>query len=279
MSDRIEKYGESTIQHGNGNDRVYLMKLDPDDLPEILDHMDRLAGEKGYSKIFAKIPSKHRRHFLARGFVEEAMVPNFFSGTRDGSFLGKYFSFERQKEDEPKTVQAVLTAAENSEPASPGIRPEFLSRIMNPGDCEAMAALYRRVFASYPFPIHDPVYLAKTMEANLVYWGVFSAQKELVALSSAEIDQAGENAEMTDFATHPDFRGKGLATFLLDAMETTMKARAIKTAYTIARAYSFGMNITFSRSGYQFAGTLVHNTNIFGRLESMNVWYKPLLKS
>jgi hypothetical protein len=36
------------------------------------------------------------------------------------------------------------------------------------------------------------------------------------------------------------------------------------------------MNITFARNGYQFGGTLTSNTNIFGTLESMNVWYKSL---
>jgi len=36
------------------------------------------------------------------------------------------------------------------------------------------------------------------------------------------------------------------------------------------------MNITFSRMGYRYSGTLLNNTNISGRLESMNVWYKFL---
>jgi hypothetical protein len=44
--------------------------------------------------------------------------------------------------------------------------------------------------------------------------------------------------------------------------------------YTIARAISVGMNITFARCGYDFGGTLVNNTQIAGRIESMNVWYK-----
>jgi len=55
-----------------------------------------------------------------------------------------------------------------------------------------------------------------------------------------------------------------------------MKARGIKTAYTIARAASPGMNITFGRAGYAFSGRLKNNTQIAGDLESMNVWHKPL---
>jgi len=55
-----------------------------------------------------------------------------------------------------------------------------------------------------------------------------------------------------------------------------MRSAGIITAYTIARAYSFGMNITFAERDYDFDGTLTNNTNISGRLESMNVWHKRL---
>jgi beta-lysine N6-acetyltransferase len=59
-------------------------------------------------------------------------------------------------------------------------------------------------------------------------------------------------------------------------VEEEMRQRGIRLAFTIARAYSFGMNITFARADYRFGGTLVNNTNISGALESMNVWHKPL---
>jgi hypothetical protein len=36
------------------------------------------------------------------------------------------------------------------------------------------------------------------------------------------------------------------------------------------------MNITFAKSSYTYSGTLTHNTQISGKLESMNVWYKDL---
>ena len=55
-----------------------------------------------------------------------------------------------------------------------------------------------------------------------------------------------------------------------------MARRGMRTAYTIARAVSPGMNITFARLGYQFSGTLINNTQISGAIESMNIWHKPL---
>jgi hypothetical protein len=59
-------------------------------------------------------------------------------------------------------------------------------------------------------------------------------------------------------------------------MEEAMREDGIHTVFTIARAYSYGMNITFSSSGYLFGGTLRNNTQICGRQESMNVWHKAL---
>jgi putative beta-lysine N-acetyltransferase len=113
------------------------------------------------------------------------------------------------------------------------------------------------------------------MDANVSYFGIW-AKGSLIALASAEIDRRNENAEMTDFATRPDCRGRGLANYLLAQAETAAEQLGVKTAYTIARAYSPGMNITFARNGYTFSGTLTHNTQISGKLESMNVWYKAL---
>ena len=69
---------------------------------------------------------------------------------------------------------------------------------------------------------------------------------------------------MTDFATHPSHRSQGLASFLLYEMEQEMTKRGIKTAYTIARSVSYGMNITFAKHAYTLAGTLINNTNISG---------------
>ncbi|HQA81666.1 MAG TPA: hypothetical protein PLV96_12800 [Methanoregulaceae archaeon] len=49
-----------------------------------------------------------------------------------------------------------------------------------------------------------------------------------------------------------------------------------KLAYTIARAKSYSINITFARGGYEYGGLLPNNTNISGTIEDMNVWYKRL---
>lgn len=277
--DRIEYFGRSLIQHGPVSDRVYLMKLDKADLPDILDHIHALARQNGYTKIFAKIPAGSRPLFEKGGYRLEAAIPNFYDGREDGLFMARYYHPRRLLDPACERVQTVLARAREKalEPHHHEISQGIEVRLATPADCRQMSELYRQVFSSYPFPINDPEYLRQTMAENVLYAGVWQ-NKKLLALASAEFDEKMANAEMTDFATHASGRGRGLAGVLLQKLEVLMAEAHIKTCYTIARATSFAMNITFARNHYTFAGTLINNTQISGALESMNVWYKQVEK-
>jgi beta-lysine N6-acetyltransferase len=277
MSDTIETIGRSIIHHGPSNDRVYLMKLHPDDAMDIVERLDLLASSSGYSKVFAKVPAWGAGRFIAAGYEQEAAIPAFFPEGTAVCFMGKYFTDDRRLERQPELVREVLVAAGTQKTAtSPVQLPDgFTARVARGKDTSGMAEVYREVFATYPFPIHDPGFLRYAMNGDTVYFGIWEGEN-IVALSSAEIDLSSRSAEMTDFATLPEYRGHGLALYLLHMMEETMLSRGIRSLFTIARAYSFGMNITFARNGYSFGGTLTSNTNIFGTLESMNVWHKAL---
>ncbi len=276
-ADHVETFGHSRIQHGPLNDRVYLMKLDRDDLPDIVDHIHELAIEHGYSKIFAKIPAYAKKHFKQGGYRLEAAIPNFYNGKEDGLFMACYYEEDRMNDPDFEKVQSVIEKAQEkvAPPQEENIRSGLSCRLATPLDCLQMSQLYQQVFKSYPFPINDPEYLRRTMAENVMYAGIWQDEK-LLALSSAEVDEKMANAEMTDFATHPDCRGRGLASFLLQTLEDLMAKSGIKTCYTIARATSFGMNITFAKNNYTFAGTLINNTQISGSLESMNIWHKQI---
>ncbi len=266
----------SLIQHGPYNDRIYLMKPGkaiPDDLPM---QLIKLAKQHGYSKIFAKVPGNVTSNFTNYGYIKEAVIPGFFDGNEVGVFLGYYLSNSRKQEDHSEELDNIVNLAQSktNRPLPQLDRTRFKLLKCTENDVERMAEIYCKVFPSYPFPIQDPKYLMETMQNNIIYFGVV-AEEKLIALSSAEMDKNSSSAEMTDFATLPELRGNSLGSHLLTMMETTMKQQGIKTVYTIARAISPGMNITFARLGYKFAGRLRNNTNISGSIESMNVWYKP----
>lgn len=275
MPDHIEVIDNSLIQHGPENRRIYLMKAHEDDLPELAVKIETLAKKKGYTKIFAKVPATLRDYFKKRAYQREAYVPGFYHGKTGAVFFAKYFSESRQEDPRQEQIEQIIELAQQKAAEPPATtNGEFTFREARHDDAPEMAEVYKEVFESYPFPIHDPGYLRETMDSHVRYFCAF-AGGQMAAISSCEMDTAALNVEMTDFATRPVHRKKGLAGRLLTIMEDHMRRDGMKTLYTIARAASAGMNITFARGGYAYAGTLTNNTNICGRIESMNVWYKP----
>jgi putative beta-lysine N-acetyltransferase len=306
MPDRILELGGSIIQHGEESDRIYALRLDPADMPDVLDDLEEMAVEEGYGKIVAKGRGSDFGEFAARDYQAEALVPRFFGPGEAGVFMGKFLDPERARPGDAGRIEEVLqvaldTAASTrrgpgSERAGagpadpeldqgpvPGRDPETASdldglilRGADPDDASAIASCYDTVFESYPFPIQDPAHVREEMEGGTRFFTAWDGGK-LVAASSMEPGGAHGTVEMTDFATLPGYRGRGLATRLLTIMDRVGRTSGLRVAYTIARARSYGMNITFARRGYRYGGTLTNNTQIAGAIESMNVWFKPLL--
>ncbi|MDD2619257.1 MAG: putative beta-lysine N-acetyltransferase [Syntrophomonadaceae bacterium] len=279
VADQIENYKDAVIQHGTLSNRIYLMHLGEANPEEVIAFLNKMAVKNGYTKIFAKIPKKKADAFIDQGYHIEAVIPLFYKLQDEGVFLGKYLSADRSKLKMAEQIDAYLQLAHSH--ASE--HPEHVSlleganiRECMPGDIKEMSALYRTVFETYPFPIHDPGYIRDTMQFNTRYFGVEMSGR-LIALSSAEMCPASQNVEMTDFATDPAWLGHRLAVCLLERMEQEMMLHNITSAYTIARALSPAMNISFAKRGYFYGGTLINNTNIAGQIESMNVWYKFLV--
>jgi putative beta-lysine N-acetyltransferase len=275
--DKIEKYKGCVIQHGHYNERIYLMQITSLPSAELPYELIDLAKTNGYSKIFGKVPESIAKNFFIAGYLEEARIPGFYSGKETAVFMGYYLNAERIKEPDIDKIEDILKIALGKRTADKVSRLEnrFILRKCNKTDVFAMARMYQEVFPSYPFPIHDPDYLLETMQSHIDYFGI-ETEGGLVAVSSAETDKEAANVEMTDFATLPEWRENNFGQHLLARMENEMKKKNIKTAYTIARAMSPGINVTFSKLGYQFGGRLKNNTNISGRIESMNVWFKSL---
>jgi putative beta-lysine N-acetyltransferase len=280
MQDKIEKIGKgSTIQHGKFNDRIYLMKLDPNDFPDILDEIRQIAREHQYQKVFSKVPSWAAPKFFADGYIMEAYIPGFYQRREAAFFLSKYLDSDRLMgiEYDRLTEFGRLLNSRNEKPnkakKSTPAHHTYKIRRLDKSHVEQITDIYREVFLSYPFPIHNPGYILSTMKDHVQYYGA-ERKGKLVALASAEVDPKGLNAEMTDFATLPGHRGHNLATKLLVEMEKDVEKQDIGTLYTIARLNSPAMNKTFLKQGYTYAGTLINNTNIAGDIESMNILYK-----
>ncbi|WP_299576894.1 putative beta-lysine N-acetyltransferase [uncultured Sunxiuqinia sp.] len=274
--DIIEKIGHSVVHHGTFNNRIFLLKYHPNDRTTITKRLNELAQAKGYTKIIAKVPAAAQPVFLQDGFTQEAFIPAFYQGKEDVFFMSKFLSEDRQTSPNKalSTLVDLLSEAPSQNGDSPADR--FKLDQLSPDEAPEMAKIFEQVFATYPFPVTNPDYIRQTMQdGSVLYFGVWD-QNKLVGISSAEVDPANRNAEMTDFAVLPDYRGHKLAYFLLSMMEENLKKREYKTLYTIARLNSPGMNKTFINHGYHFSGVLKNNTNISGQIESMNVYYKTI---
>jgi len=276
-SDVVVKRGNSLIQHGHFNNRVYVMKLAPAEIPDIIRFADDLSRKEGYTKIFVKVPENLVEVFASDGYVTEATVPYFYQGTESAVFMAKYHDPGRKVVHDATQAASVLSEAfgHAGERTARVLADDFSLMHAHAGDAEDIAALYRSVFVTYPFPIHDPGYIRETMKGPFRYY-VIKKSHILSAVASCETDAENQNAEVTDFATSPLFRGRGLAGQLLQAMEADLKKEGIRLTYTICRALSGPVNTIFAGAGYRYGGQLPNNTNICGSIESMNVWYKKL---
>jgi len=277
FKDSIEAFEGNLIQHGCYNDRIYLIKLAPESPATTPGKLIDLARRNNYTKIFVKVPECHMSIFSEAGYESEARIPGFYDGKITAVLMGFYLNANRAEEPERGKMNQILNMAleKQANKSKCQIADNFILRNCTQSDVASMTDIYRTTFKSYPFPIHEAAYILETMKSHVDYFGV-EVNGRLVAVSSAEIDKHANSAEMTDFATLPEWRGNRLAQCLLCQMEKAMKGKGITTAYTIARAMSEGMNVTFSKAGYGFGGRLKNNTNISGNIESMNVWYKHL---
>jgi putative beta-lysine N-acetyltransferase len=272
-TDIIEKFDNATIHHGKFNNRLYILKFPPDGEKNLIKAICKKAIKNEYTKITGKVPRKTVSKFLKNGFKIEAVIPRFYKGINDCYFVSKFLDKDRAVFD-PGSLNEFKKVLDSYE-AKPQVKIEhnYDVRQLNADDVNDITELYREVFDSYPFPIHEDRYIIETMKSHVIYYGIYVKGK-LLSISSAEMDIESKNAEMTDFAVSNDARGLGLSKILLQYMEDEMKKKEMNTLYTIARLESIPMNKTFMGAGYSFAGTLINNTNISGGIESMNVWYK-----
>jgi len=244
---------------------------------EIVEEINTLARENKYSKIVCKIPVHAAPVFLSNGFLSEAQIPAFYNDNEAAFFVSKFLNSDRLLDIETEKLNNLSQMLKVQDSITPNGTDysNVTVRKLEKEDYEQITDIYREVFVTYPFPIYNPGYVLKTFQDGTQYFGAESNGK-LVALASAEIDKEGKNAEMTDFATLPDQRGKNLSVLLLNALEKSMKEQGITTLYTMARLNSIGMTKTFLKMDYCYSGTLIKNTNIAGKIESLNILYKHI---
>ena len=255
------------------NERIRIDYYDGN-LLSITEHI-RSIFTKEYTKCIVKAQREHVSYFLSMGYTIEGMIEAYFSGS--DAYLMTLYNADWRRNSLSWLEEDHLLAAVRSKQATPLTEKPRMRRGTEV-DAEALAILYKNVFAVYPTPMDNPKYIEKVMKNDTIFF-LIEDKDVIVSAASAEINRTYKNAEMTDCATLSANRKAGTMRHLILALEQELLKEKIYYAYSIARSRSFGMNAVLYQLNYQYGGRLVNNVRIFSDWENMNLWSKPLIKS
>lgn len=270
---------EATLFLDHYNQRLKILSYSTTNLDSLILKVRSIAELNSFDKIFCVAPASDWTTFLRHGYVLEALIKYYLQG-QDGFVMSKFRSQQRIVSNE--LMNEILQIEEiMSQPPSVITKaracPEgYTVRMARPDDIPAMIKLYKKIFASYPSPLVYPDYMNQIFQKETLFMVCTNAEGNIAAAASADLLPKHKAAELTDCATDPEHRGKGLMSAIISSLELELKGRGFICGYTMARARSYGMNNVFYHLGYEFMGRLNNNCDIFGAFEDMNIWVRDL---
>ncbi|PKM82735.1 MAG: putative beta-lysine N-acetyltransferase [Firmicutes bacterium HGW-Firmicutes-14] len=257
------------------NERIKVLDYKGPSIPFLADYLNYLAQENGFGKIVLVAREGDWDNFISRGYILEGFIKNYFRG-ENGYCLSRFFGMERRIspaiEEEDEILQKILAHPVNS--SLKEIHRDYRLRQGTAEDIPMLVDLFTSVFPSYPTPLNRPEYLEQVI-GEKAYFMVIEHHGRIISAASGEINHDHLAAEITDCATLPNYRGQGLMSYLVQALEKELGDMHIRTFYSLSRARSYGINLVFHRLGYVFSGRLINNCDIMGQFEDMNLWVKP----
>ncbi|MBU8582039.1 putative beta-lysine N-acetyltransferase [Bacillus paralicheniformis] len=235
------------------------------------------AKKHGIGKMIVFTKTNDRNALLERTFEPEGKIDGYFNG-HDADVFVKYVKEDRRKTADWLAQDQMLTELFSTPRIAEAQNASFQIRRAASSDAPGLADLYNCVFPVYPAPVSDPAYLKEAMGKGAVYYLAFDGEK-VIASAGADVNPVLGNAEITDCAVLPEYRGFSLTRRLIAALETDLKQAGIFYVYSIARAASFGMNASLYHLSYSYRGRLLNNCLIYKTIENMNIWCKNLSRS
>lgn len=240
----------------------------------VINHFHQLEQNQNINKIIVYTLPENVEFLEKNGFDQEGEISHFFFG-KDGYILTKYKEDFRKKSTSLEVNKKVMDLVKKDNKVFSNIElgEEFQIQLATKNEIIPLSSLYKKVFRYYPTHVHNPEYINKVI-SQTYFFVVILHQDKLISAASAIINPKYKNAEITDCATDPDYRGKSLMYHIILEIEKELRKRDIPTFYSLTRAQSFGMNLTVKRLGYQYGGTLINNCIIYSGFEDMNIWTK-----
>jgi len=256
------------------NSRLKIMDF-PKMTAEVLEDIKGYAAQMNFGKILCNCRIEALGSFIQSGFTEEGHIDGFFNG--DTAYCVSYFiNGDREIPVQEEVKDKIIAHCQASERVTgPSIQDRILIRDAEERDIPRMIGLFKEIFETYPSPVFDADYLRNSMQTKTMF-KVAIMDGEILSIASADMDLKNNNAEITDCATKPIHRGKGLLTYLIAQLEESLRQKEFKTLYSLSRAIEPGINKALWKMHYEYSGRLVNNCDICGGFEDMNIWVKRL---
>lgn len=236
------------------------------------------AKEEGLGKVLCNCRIKDLKYFKEVGFAIEGLINGFFKGEDAycvSFFLDRSRAYSARKEEEDRILKMCFEKGKMTVPSK--LNSEYKMKNCVENDIPQMVKLFKAVFKTYPSPVFDHDYLKEVMNTKILFKAVYKGDN-IISIASGDMDKDNLNAEITDCATYPEYRGQGLLSNLVYALEADLVDMGFYTLYSLSRAINTGINMSLRKQGYNYSGRLVNNCNICGGFEDMNIWIKRLYK-
>ncbi|TCX48913.1 putative beta-lysine N-acetyltransferase [Dehalobacter sp. 14DCB1] len=233
------------------------------------------AKQENLGKIISNCHKKDLSIFEECGFVAEGIIDGFFQG-EDAICMSLFLEKKRECSlYEEKENRIIDYCVKNTNKFELTKNKKYTIRQAVPDDIPQMIQLFQTIFETHPTPIFSREYLLEVMRDHVLFM-VAEEEGKIISIASAELDKQHMNAEITDCATYPKYRGRNILSELIFQLETHLKRDGFVTAYSLSRANNLGINRSLSKLGYIYRGRLINNCNISGGYEDMNIWVKAL---
>lgn len=234
------------------------------------------ASKQHLSKIICNCDTKSFETFINAGFNSEGKINGYFKGN-DAFCMSYFISSDRKVCSNFARKELLIKECHNvrNTYAHQKNNLGYLIRNATKNDIKEMIDLFSTVFLTYPSPIYDEEYLKQTMNDKVLY-KVAIYNGKIIGIASADMNKENLNAEITDCATHPSYRGKGILSNIIYSLECDLKTKGFLCLYSLSRSINPSINFVLSKHNYNFAGRLVNNCNICGTFEDMNLWVKNI---
>lgn len=218
-----------------------------------------------YSRLLVFAAEGFAEDWQAQGFRSEGNIAGYWA---DGGAADLWAWGERRA---PQSVEATVPDSEfGSAPTLPG---DWVCRPVNTDDAEKIGTLLRQVFTDYPIPT-DPGSLRYALASGVIHGRVVCDERgDFIAYAAVEFQSGGGAVEITDCATLPKARKRGVMTNLVSRLQDDVAdVFDGRNCYCLAREDQPAMQRVLARLGWQRRGCLVGHFRVGDGWVSGNLW-------